>query len=55
MNNPCRDWMECGRWFLHHRSSDDLIKIATDCGVPREKVVVQSEPLGVNLFLHISC
>lgn len=54
LNNPCRDWMECGRWFLHHRSPDDLIKIATDCGVPGERVVVQSEPLGVNLFLHIS-
>ena len=55
LNNPCRDWMECGKWFLHHRSPADLIKIATDCGVPREKVAVQAEPLGVNLFLHISC
>jgi SAM-dependent methyltransferase len=55
LNNSSRDYMECGEWFLHHRSPDDLIKIATDCGVPREKVFVQSEPLGVNLFLHISC
>jgi len=53
LNNPCQDWMECGRWFLHYRSADDLIKIATDCGVSREKIVVKSEPLGVNLFLHM--
>lgn len=54
LDNPCRDWMECGNWFLHHRSSDDLTKIASECGVPREKISVESEPLGVNLFLHIS-
>lgn len=53
-NNPTRDYMECGNWFLYHRSSDDLIKMATECNIPREKIAVQSEPLGVNLFLHIS-
>ena len=54
LNNPCRDWMECGNWFLYHRSPDDLIKIASECGIAREKIAVESEPLGVNLFLHIS-
>ncbi|MBN1365170.1 MAG: class I SAM-dependent methyltransferase [Syntrophaceae bacterium] len=53
-NNPTRDYMECGNWFLYHRSPDDLIKIAGECGIPREKISVKSEPLGVNLFLHIS-
>jgi extracellular factor (EF) 3-hydroxypalmitic acid methyl ester biosynthesis protein len=54
LNNPTRDYMECGKWFLYHRSPDDLIKIALECGVPREKVSIKSESLGVNLFLHIS-
>ena len=52
-NNPTRDYMECGNWFLYHRSSDDLIKMARECDIPREKITVKSEPLGVNLFLHI--
>ena len=54
LNNPTRDYMECGNWFLHHRSPDDLIKIVTDCGISPEKISVKSESLGVNLFLHIS-
>jgi len=53
LNNPCRDWMECGRWLLHYRAPEDLIKLATDCDVPPENVTVESEPLGINLFLHI--
>jgi extracellular factor (EF) 3-hydroxypalmitic acid methyl ester biosynthesis protein len=54
LNNPTRDYMECGNWFLYHRSPDDLIKIASECGVPHDKISVKSESLGVNLFLHIS-
>ncbi len=54
LSNPTRDYMECGNWFLHHRSPEDLIKITEECGVPREKISVKSESLGVNLFLHIS-
>ena len=54
LNNPTRDYMECGNWFLHHRSPDDLFRIAEECGVPRDKILVKSESLGVNLFLHVS-
>jgi extracellular factor (EF) 3-hydroxypalmitic acid methyl ester biosynthesis protein len=54
LNNPTRDYMECGNWFLYHRFPDDLIKIASECGISREKISVKSESLGVNLFLHIS-
>ena len=53
LNNPTRDYMECGNWFLYHRSPDELIKIAGECGIPRDKISVKSESLGVNLFLHI--
>lgn len=53
-NNSTRDYMEFGNWFLHHRSEDELIQIAVDCGVPVNNIDVRSEPLGVNFFLHIS-
>jgi hypothetical protein len=45
--------MECGNWFLHHRSPEDLIKLGMECGIPEENISVKSEPLGVNLFMHI--
>jgi extracellular factor (EF) 3-hydroxypalmitic acid methyl ester biosynthesis protein len=54
LDNPTRDYMECGNWFLYHRSPDDLFKIACECGIPHDKIYVKSESLGVNLFLHIS-
>jgi hypothetical protein len=54
LNNPTRDYMECGNWFLHHRSPDELFKLAEECGVSRDKILVKSESLGVNLFLHIT-
>jgi len=54
LENPTRDYMECGNWFLYHRSPDDLIKIAGACGVPDDKISVKSESLGVNLFLHVT-
>jgi diguanylate cyclase (GGDEF)-like protein/PAS domain S-box-containing protein len=54
LNNPSRDSMECGNWFLYHRTPEELIKIALECGIPRKNITVKSEPLGVNLFLHIS-
>lgn len=53
LNNPTRDYMECGNWFLHHRSPEDLIKLGMECGIPEENISVKSEPLGVNLFMHI--
>ena len=51
-DNPTRDYMEFGDWFLHYRSADELERIAEKCGLSAEHVEVHSEPLGVNLFLH---
>ena len=52
--NPSKGVMEIlGQWYMHHRSSDDLIKLALDIGVPREKISVGNEPTKVNLFLHL--
>lgn len=52
-NNPSRDYMESGDWFLHHRSEDQLFELACSCGVPAGNIAVEKEPEGVNLFLRI--
>lgn len=52
--NPTRKYMELfGKWFLHHRSMQELIDLAIDAGIDRKNINVLSEPLGVNLFLRI--
>lgn len=52
--NPCRPQMEFGlQWHLHHRSADQLIGMAMQCGIQRERITIGCEPLGVNLFLHV--
>jgi|CXWL01.1.fsa_nt_gi SAM-dependent methyltransferase len=52
--HPCRPYMEfVGKWFLHHRSANQLVDLAMQCGVERERIAIGCEELGVNLFLHI--
>jgi SAM-dependent methyltransferase len=54
LENPSRKIMEIlGDWFLYHRSKDELLKFASQAGIPAEKVEVISEPLGINLFLRV--
>ena len=52
--NPSRDHMEVlGRWYLRHRSRDELTSLGVSaCGAARQ-VYVDAEPTGVNLFLRI--
>jgi hypothetical protein len=52
-DNSTRDYMEFGNWHLNHRTATELVRLAMDSGVPEEQISVRSEPLGVNLFLHI--
>ena len=52
--NPSRAYMEFGGWVLHHRTPEDLIAIAKDCGVAENNIRVGSESENVNLFLHIT-
>lgn len=52
-NNPSRDYMESGNWFLHHRSEGRLLELAGSCGVPAGNIAVEKEQEGVNLFLRI--
>lgn len=52
--NPTRNYMELfGKWFLFHRSEDELFSLATQAGVDENHISITSEPLGVNLFLLI--
>jgi len=52
--NPTRNGMELvGKWYLIHRTADDLIKLARAAKIPFSELEVESESLGVNLFCII--
>jgi extracellular factor (EF) 3-hydroxypalmitic acid methyl ester biosynthesis protein len=52
--NPTKNMMEkVIEWVLILRSESDLFRIAADAGVDKEFVSVDSEPLGINLFMTI--
>lgn len=53
--NPSRAYMELlGDWHLIHRTSEDLVRVAMSAGIPQKSIRVESEELGVNLFLRAS-
>jgi extracellular factor (EF) 3-hydroxypalmitic acid methyl ester biosynthesis protein len=53
-DNPTRRLMEVlSDWYLNHRNQEDLLAIASRAGINRRLVQVDTEPLGVNLFLRI--
>lgn len=52
LENPSRSYMEIlGDWHLVHRSPEDLRDLAASAGLPEDSITVESEDLGVNLFL----
>jgi extracellular factor (EF) 3-hydroxypalmitic acid methyl ester biosynthesis protein len=52
--NPTRKGMEAGcRWYLIHRSAQELAKLCTDSKIPFREIDIESEPLGINLFCSI--
>ncbi len=52
--NPDQSYMEVlMEWELHHRSVEDLRRLATEIGLDNEQITIGKEPEGVNLFLHI--
>lgn len=54
-DNPTRRLMEVlSDWFLNHRNKEDLFGIASRANINKRLVQVDTEPLGVNLFLRIS-
>lgn len=53
--NPSRPYMELVMdWVLIHRTPEDLLRLAADAGFESSALRIDSEPLGVNLFLHAS-
>jgi len=53
--NPTQRVMEViGEWFLNHRSSQHLKRLANEAGIADELIYVDKEPLGINLFLKIN-
>lgn len=53
-DNPSRAYMEIfGDWHLEHRSPETLIELAEEAGARPEQIKVDTEPLGINLFLRI--
>jgi extracellular factor (EF) 3-hydroxypalmitic acid methyl ester biosynthesis protein len=51
--NPNIPYLEFFEWNLHHRSPQNLTRLAVAAGFSAEQVRVEKEPTGVNLFLHI--
>ena len=52
--NPSRTYMEVfGEWFLEHRSAETLRGLAAEAGYGLKQIAIDSEPLGINLFLRI--
>ncbi len=55
VENPSRRIMEIlGDWFLNHRSEEELMRFALQAGIPKSKIEIIREPLGINLFLKVS-
>ncbi len=51
--NPTRCYMEIiTNWVLNHRSPEQLSRLAREGGIPISQIRIDSEPEGVNLFLH---
>jgi extracellular factor (EF) 3-hydroxypalmitic acid methyl ester biosynthesis protein len=52
--NPSKKLMEVlSDWYLNLRTESDLYRIASDANIDKELVIVDKEPLGINLFLKI--
>jgi len=53
-NNISRQYMEkVGDWYLRYRSVEDLTRLALEAGIEQENIQIDSEDLGINLFMHL--
>jgi len=54
-SNPSRNYMEWfGKWFLNYRTSEELLMLCEQSGIPQECVIFDQEPLGVCIFLIVT-
>lgn len=51
--SPSAVMQEFSDWFLEYRTEDQLVELATACGVSPDAIQVDREPEGINLFLRI--
>ncbi len=51
--NPTKNYMEFLKWDLNYRDEEHLKYLAKQCGFEENQYYIESEPLGINLFLHI--
>lgn len=52
-SNSSRRIMEFGLWYLHHRDEAQLIRLASEAGFATNRIVIEEESEGVNLFMRI--
>jgi len=53
-HNPTRDYMECGQWFVWHRTEDHLRQLAADAGVSSDRITMEEDIARVVNYMHIS-
>lgn len=53
-DNPSRDYMECGQWFVWHRTKDRLRQLAAEAGVSGSRIAVEEDPGGVVNYMQIA-
>ncbi len=54
-SNPTISVMEVmTEWYLNYRDEQHLTELAEQAGIGKEKISIEKEPLGINLFLKIS-
>jgi len=41
------------QWYLHHRDENQLKELAVKAGIPENKIAINSEATGINLFMHM--
>jgi len=52
--NPTKRLMEVlSDWYLNHRSRYDLIRMAVEAEVNEDRVIIENEELGINMFMRI--
>ncbi len=52
--NPTRRGMELvGKWYLIHRTAEELIEICEETGLPYSEIEIENEANGINLFCII--
>jgi extracellular factor (EF) 3-hydroxypalmitic acid methyl ester biosynthesis protein len=55
VTNPTKYYMLILQWIVIHRTEEKMKELARAAGASDKQIYVFTEPLGVNMFLHIQC